>query len=492
MSQRFVVIADPHVSSRETEHPRRGDIGALLLQRAVQRVNQLIKPNLVLLVGDLIDDGTAADAVGRTEQARAIVEELHCPYLAIPGNHDVDPYTFYRIFRRPADIVDVKGARYMAFVDPEEPNYNARRTPRDLLRMRDGLYQYSGPSVLFQHVPLFPPATTACPTNFVNADEVIATMRETGALLAVGGHWHEGFDLVEHQGMRFLAAPGLCESPFPFLEVEIDGDDVRVTRHELRMPERLALVDCHVHTQFAYCADDVVADRIPALAADFGLAGVGIAEHTHGLYFTEGDCAVGAWYRDGMDGARDEDSRVGEFLSTTRACLDAAQIGFEVDCDYQGRPLLKPTDRPRAGFLVGAMHTLPELSQPRRDPERMADEFLAMLQRFASSGIHVLAHPFRVFHRAEIETPERLFAPTLELLREHGVAAEVNCHGNAPPHRFFRMCVEAGVKLMLGSDAHSLAQIGELAPALRFLHELGYDGDLGDILIDPRGTNAPT
>jgi histidinol phosphatase-like PHP family hydrolase len=68
----------------------------------------------------------------------------------------------------------------------------------------------------------------------------------------------------------------------------------------------------------------------------------------------------------------------------------------------------------------------------------------------------------------------------------------VNCHGNAPPHRFFRMCVEAGVKLVLGSDAHSLAQIGELAPALSFLRELGYAGDLGDVLIDPRGMNTPT
>ena len=489
MSQRFVVIADPHVSARETEPPRRGDIGALLLQRAVRRVNQLIKPDIVLLVGDLIDDGTAADAVERTEQARAVVEKLECPFLAIPGNHDLDPYSFYTIFRRPADIVDVKGARYMAFVDPEEPNFNARRTPRDLVRMCNGLDAYSGPSVLFQHVPLFPPGTTDCPTNLTNADEVIATMRKYGASLSVGGHWHAGFDVVRHQGMKFLAAPGLCEDPFPFLEVEIDGADVRVTRHELKMPERLGLIDCHLHTQFAYCAEDIVADRIPALAADFGLAGVGIAEHTASLYFSREDCASGACYRDGIARATQANCRVPEFLTAVRARFDRAHVGLEVDCDFEGRPMVHPTDRDRAGFLVGAIHLLPEQTKSAPDVRRMADEFLAMMQPFVSSGIHVLAHPFRVFHRAEVETPERLFAPTLELLRTHGVAAEVNCHGNAPPQRFFRMCIDAGVKLVLGSDAHSLAQIGELAPALRFLRELGYDGDLADILVDPRGMN---
>ncbi|MBN1916656.1 MAG: metallophosphoesterase [Verrucomicrobia bacterium] len=489
MRQRFVVIADPHVTTRETDRPRRGDIGALLLRRAVGRINQLIKPDIVLLAGDLIDDGAAADAVERTEQVRAIVDTLDCPYLAIPGNHDLDPYAFYRIFRRPADIVDVKGARYIAFVDPEEPDYNARRTPRDLQRMRGGHHKYSGPSVLFQHVPLFPPGTTACPVNLVNADEVIATMREVGALLAVGGHWHEGLDLVERQGMQFLTAPALCEPPFPFLEVEIDGKDVRVTRHELKMAERLGLIDCHVHTQFAYCADDIVADRIPALATDFGLAGVGIAEHTHGLYFARSDCARGAWCRDGIESARDEESRVPEFLTATRLHLDAAHIGFEVDCDNGGRPLLREADRPHAGFLLGAMHTLPELKQPAPDAGRMADEFLSMLQRFAASGIQALAHPFRIFHRAKVETPERLFSPAVDLLREHGVAAEINCQGNTPPHRFFRMCLDAGVKFVLGSDAHSLAQIGELAPALRFLRELGCDANLDDVLIDPRGAN---
>jgi hypothetical protein len=41
------------------------------------------------------------------------------------------------------------------------------------------------------------------------------------------------------------------------------------------------------------------------------------------------------------------------------------------------------------------------------------------------------------------------------------------------------------VKLSFGSDAHALYEVGEFAPHLKFLKEIGYDGDLKDILVRP-------
>ena len=72
------------------------------------------------------------------------------------------------------------------------------------------------------------------------------------------------------------------------------------------------------------------------------------------------------------------------------------------------------------------------------------------------------------------------------MLREHGIAAELNFHGNEPPVEFFSMCINSGVRITFGSDSHSLWEVGELAPHLDFLKKCGFNGDLNDILIDPR------
>ena len=79
--------------------------------------------------------------------------------------------------------------------------------------------------------------------------------------------------------------------------------------------------------------------------------------------------------------------------------------------------------------------------------------------------------------------PTSLFAPTVALLREHGVAAEINFHTNEPPPSFFADCIRAGVRISFGSDAHALYEIGEFHPHLALLADIGFDGDLTDILL---------
>ena len=73
----------------------------------------------------------------------------------------------------------------------------------------------------------------------------------------------------------------------------------------------------------------------------------------------------------------------------------------------------------------------------------------------------------------------------VRLLRENGVAAEVNFHTNTPDPRFFRACLDAGVKLTFGSDAHEPHAIGEFTPHVEFLSACGYNGDVRDVLWTP-------
>jgi len=130
------------------------------------------------------------------------------------------------------------------------------------------------------------------------------------------------------------------------------------------------------------------------------------------------------------------------------------------------------------------MHQMAGLVAGETDPGRLADEFLATLSRFLKTDMQVLAHPFRVFRRGGQPTPPGLIAPTVELLRGAGVAAEINFHTNDPDPAFVRMCIDAGAPLAFGSDAHNLYEVGEFFPHLQLLRNAGYDGDPRDIMIE--------
>jgi len=486
MKIRIAIVTDTHASQADPVPSRRGAIADILLLRAIRRLNQWVKPDIVLFLGDMLDDGTGVGSAAQRESFKRVIGSLNCPYLIVPGNHDGDPDAFYRVFPRPPEYFDLLGFRFIAFCDPEEPGYNARRTPRDLERMRRARAGFDGPIVCVQHVPVFPPGLSDCPYNFTNAEEVISVMREQGIFLALAGHNHEGMELVRSGNVSFAASPAVCEEPFSFLEVNIDGETIRTTRHSLQMPRNLGLVDCHVHTQFAYCSENMEISRAMALARDFGLGGMGFAEHTGQLYFSADDFWSRRCFACGMAGARREHDRMEGYLrAVAEADCPPQSVGLEVDCDFEGRPLLRSEDRNRVRFLIGAIHALAEHQRGTCDPARASEAFLYRTRRLLESGVRVLAHPFRVFRRSDQPAPETLFEPLARMLRETGVAAELNFHTDAPPSEFIRLCLDAGVKFSLASDAHNLCEIGDFTPHLDLLRACGVSSPQ-DVLVDPR------
>ncbi|MBN1674571.1 MAG: metallophosphoesterase [Kiritimatiellae bacterium] len=487
MPLKIAAIADSHYATVPPPHRERGAIADILLLRAVNRINRIIRPDLTVVLGDLIDGIEPPPVSEQLRTLKAIVDLLQSPVVLLPGNHDGDPAAFYSVFQRPPETLDIKGVRLLPFVDPEAPGWNGTRAAQDLQRMGAARNDHSGPIVTLQHMSLFPPGTHACPFNLTNAGEVIETMRRHRIRLAIGGHYHPGFDITGPDGIRFVGAPALCEPPFAVLEIDVDDARIGVRRHPLRLPRHPRLIDHHVHTQFAYCSENMNMARAAALAEEFGLAGIAFAEHSGQLYVDRQ--AYWGWRGDAFPGgihyAGAVQDRLAEYVAAYRA-LNAGNtiLGLEVDCTAGGEPVLRPEDRAPFDVLLGTVHALPELRADRPDLERAADQFLAMLDSFSRGpGIRALAHPFRVFRRHG-GPPPRLFEPVVRLLRERNLAAEINFHHNQPPPDFFKLCLDAGVKVVLGSDSHNLAEIGEFAEHLALLRQCGFDGELKDILAN--------
>jgi len=482
---KIAVLSDLHWSGQGGNARDPDGIGDILLARAVRRLNELVKPDLVLLVGDLIEDGTAPDAAERLEQLRTILSELAAPFVALPGNHEGDADAFYRVFERPSPIADLAGVRLLCFEDSAEPRHNARRTDRDIQRFRQARAGYAGPIVSAQHCCLFPPDAADGPYNYVNAPAILDAMREAQVTLSVSGHYHRGLPDVRRGATTFVNAPALCRRPFRFVVATLCDDAVHSQVHELAMTRAAALSDWHVHSQFAYCSKNMDFARAVQLAEVFGLHGLGFAEHSGQLYFDRDTYWSGRCLADGI-GAAAPEPRIDAYFAEGRAFAGArVRIGLEIDCDYEGRPLVKPAAWKRAAFRIGAMHKLPGLAHggATRDARAICEQFLGLLERFLETPIDILAHPFRVFRRAGAETPPQLFEPTAALLKRTGTAAELNFHTNRPPLEFVRRCLRNGVKLAFGSDAHHLHEIGDFSYNLALLEQAGFDGEPADVLL---------
>ena len=228
----IALLADLHYGVRSAIPERRSDIADTLLERAVEQLNGCVRPDVTLVLGDLLEDGSAPGSPEHLSRLRAILDRLDAPYLAIPGNHDAEPELFYRVFTSPRNIEDIAGVRFLAFLDQQEPRHNASRSPTDITRFAAARRDYDGPLVALQHVCLFPPELSVAPFNYNNTPEIISGMREARVTLSISGHYHLGAETVTRDNITYVTAPTLCEAPFPFVVVTMSAGHVSTKRHE--------------------------------------------------------------------------------------------------------------------------------------------------------------------------------------------------------------------------------------------------------------------
>ena len=483
-STTIAILTDIHFGNPSGLTQRRTDIADILLLRAVHRLNRYLKPDITVVLGDILDAGDAPEAIAQRLHIRNILKKLKSPVLVIPGNHDGDVEAFYQDFPRPEPVMQIEGVRFLPFIDAEAPGYNATRAAMDIQRFQRARSDYNGPIVALQHVCLHPPMRADIPYNYTNAETIIEAMQHAGVGLSLSGHYHEGAEPISDQGTLYVNAPGLCESPFRFTMVRMDNSGVEVETEKLAMPEAYRLVDRHVHTQLAYCQENMTVEKAIAFAGDFGLSGVGFAEHSGQLYFPSDGYWGGDCYRTGIQGAQPQDERMPDYYQLQAQFGDhRVRFGLEVDIDFHGRLLLKAVDRQNADFTIGSVHSTPNIKTPGVQITDIMSEFMFLLEKLLIHNVDILAHPFRVFKRARLDTPDNLFAPVADLLVKYGTAAEINFHSNVPPLPFIEACLQREVKFSLGSDAHNLYEVGEFAPHLKLLRDAGFEGNLDDILL---------
>jgi len=483
----LLVIADVHYVGQADYTPpvtsRRYHLGRELVRRAVDLARGRTNLDAVLIMGDLVDNGNAPGADRDFAAIRDEVGRLGLPMLWVHGNHDVPAETEAGIVGGGPSVVSIRGYRLVTFWDRYDEGDRAVRCEDDFARLkRISAEALGAPIVALQHNPIYPRIESGYPYMLTNSDDVIAAYSAANVVLSISGHYHPGRPATKRGGVVYVTSPALCESPFPFLVVRVHGREVEVREHCLAFGSDEGPVDdCHCHTEFAYCGEDVAAGSVVARARDVGLRRVCLTEHSGQLYLRAEDywryafiTEPDSWLRARATGA----ARMAAYRGTVTALRSpSVRVGLEVECDGLGRLTLADEDREGWDILLGAVHTVPELLFASPDPRTVEREFMRITESLVSGGIGVLAHPFRLFDRGKMRVPTELYGPVAELLAAHNVAAEINFHTHRPDPAFFGRCLERGVRLSLGSDAHALREVGHLRPHLDLLASIGATGD---------------
>jgi histidinol phosphatase-like PHP family hydrolase/Icc-related predicted phosphoesterase len=476
----ILAMADLHYLRRLREdRPEPSRVCRLALEwtvRAIREACRVSAPDVIVILGDLVEDGAAPGVETDVAELAAAVAAAGLPVIVAPGNHDIEAARLLRMFNDHDGAHRIKGYLLYSFADP----YAADDT---CTRPRESIEKFlnepsSGPVIAIQHNPIYPSVDSSEYSYYMpaNVPEIMESYRRKNALLSLSGHFHAGQDPAQKDGTTYLTCASLVRPPFPFHLIRVQGREARIERRQLQFEPGLELTDGHVHTHFGYCAVDVhpvpVRERIELL----GLKGVACVEHAGQLYLpaddfwrrvhVENPAAIPQARKLGKDRMAAFRAGMAEFRSASLA------VGLEVECDRDGRLNLLEEDRAGWDVLLGALHWLPS-NLPSNTPARFAASFMTVIEQMVSQGIHVLAHPFRIFRQERIPVPAQLHRPLARLLKEHGAAAEVNFHHNDPDPEFFRVCREEGTRIVMGSDGHKLDEVGDLQPHLRLLRQIG-------------------
>ena len=232
----------------------------------------------------------------------------------------------------------------------------------------------------------------------------------------------------------------------PWIAHELREDFTTIERAEAGLPSLVTHADIqgdlHMHTTWSDGAATL--DRMAAAALDRGYRYVAITDHSRGT-------AVAG----GLDGRAlgqqaDEIARVQENLPGIRILR-----GCEVDILPDGSLVLEDEVLSELDLVLVSVHSSFDMSE-----ERMTDRIVRALE---NPLVHVLCHPTgrKLGQRAPYPVDLE------EVLRAAGamnVAVEINANPRRLDldYRGLRLCAQLGIKVLVNSDAHSVASLDNM------------------------------
>lgn len=238
------------------------------------------------------------------------------------------------------------------------------------------------------------------------------------------------------------------------------------------------LFDCHTHTEFSSCAEDVtLAGYVERARAGARFA---ITDHSAQIYYPP-DHRWGFWSEEAYElfaaGEESGRERIAHYLATCRAAQCGHMlVGTELDVLPDGRMVFPADLLGTLDVVVGAVHSMPTL-RAERPLEEILAEFRFQVEALAGHGMEVFVHPYRLLLAAGAPVDEELIRWTVDTAAAAGFALEINSHKQFPDHdlAMVRRALEAGVPIAIGTDTHRWSEFGDFSYHEQILARAGLN-----------------
>jgi putative hydrolase len=215
--------------------------------------------------------------------------------------------------------------------------------------------------------------------------------------------------------------------------------------------------DFHVHSSYSSDGEGTAASIVEAAEAR-GLAAIAVTDHGPELSVGISPDKIIPMLQD-IELAR-KDAGIPVFTG-----MEANIVGADGEIDLDGWVLEK------LDIVVVGLHKLGSFGY---QPGELAREYLsAVMNVVKRQRVDILAHPFH-FHRylAPYLSLDEM-VEFVKLAAEREVAVEVNSKYRVPDENFLRECLREGVKLSIGTDAHTIAEVGKIDWPMAMLRRVG-------------------
>jgi len=481
----ILAVSDLHYTglarqTAQTAHTR-GELARALLAKVFLRLRHLgIQPDVTVVLGDVIENAMDPNADADITALHSELTRSGIPFLVVRGNHDDGNARFAEVFGVSPGLHRVGDYGLVVYDDQFAVTQETTRPEEGLAMTLDIARENPGlPLVALQHAPIYPPIDSNYPYRPTNTAEIIDSFRKAGVILSLSGHYHKGQRLRTSNKIFYYTVPALCEAPFTFSIIRLNGKKVEAKEHTLALAYP-NLVDVHCHTEHAYCATTVDTAASIALSKSLGVTQHCVVEHAFQLYFEKRYAMSGKWQGEPQRAeavwatpARLRMANYCRFAERLRSPF--VKIGLEVDLYDDGKLLLAPEDAKEGmwDLLIGAVHFIHGVVPGKTTQEEAEELFLRDVRQLVLHPIKVLAHPFRFFTWSGFQTPKHLYPVVADLLADSAVAMEVNFHAYQTDPAFIRCCADRKVKIALASDAHTIQEVGEFAPHVAVLRQAG-------------------
>jgi len=477
---KILCISDLHFVSKESYvsiPERKCNFGLEFLERVLRR--EYGNFDLIVVCGDFVDDGNLDSAENDFLKIKNLIEKTGISHIFVRGNHDIEMNKFLKISGKVSTLLEYGEYIFYPFHDNYKDNDRCYRKKEEIEKFINFCKLKKNKKIItLQHNTVYPEIKEEYPYNIENKNEILKAYEENNVILSISGHFHRSIEEKKYKGMYFLTLPAMCENPFSYYIIELD-EKTKFYKKALFIKHQFPLIDFHCHTEFAYCGKNVDSEKNIERAKLFGIDGIVLTEHSAQLYLSSDDY----WHYKFLDGIdilyrtrKEKKDRMGEFKKKILPLKNGyVKVGMEVESDKNGNITLLPEDREGIDYLLGAVHSIP--CEYMVSKEKVKKGFLKFTEFLCKNSIDILAHPLRFFIRNKMEVPKGIYDDVIKILKRYNVAAELNFHTNTPDPLFFEKCVENGIKISLGSDSHSLVEVGEFSKHIELLKEINAATD---------------